>query len=562
VGTLSGERGLFVRDATGLVREIGFTLGVIIIMSNVVGLGWQKRAFQFSSIPVANEDMLMGLPPIFWAFLFGGIMVIVTGYVAGLVTAAMPRTGGGYVTISRVVHPFIGYIAAWFEFLSIGFSYGLIGTAVFEAIMIFFSIAGAPVSFTSDQLAIGGIIVILIFSALALFGVRLYGYIMHIMFWIPAVITLGFFAMWINGMMNPAVVTQGVLKTMGATPQEFVQFALDHGMAEAATTEFSGPLFYAMLGAFWAYIGYYAVTFLAGEVKEANVKVPNIVLASAVLIVVIYLLASGLSALAAMSVAATTVNGKTFTFFQAYSYLSYGPGEVRAAVYEAFPQFKAAWSTGLASIIAQGAGIGWLSWAIALAGVLWLANDIPPFLLTSSRTLFAMAFDRMLPEKLAYVSEKWHSPVWAIVAATVAGIVGAFAEASVSGQPGWVAANLAGKLNWAGVVGTDIFDALFLFFFTLSALLLPFRREDIYERSVVKLTKGTWAFLSFLAVVFSLSYIYMFTSVSWRDMIEPFNLAGYIGLLVLGILLYGYYWHSNKAKGIDVRTIYTVIPPE
>lgn len=368
--------------------------------------------------------------------------------------------------------------------------------------------------------------------------------------------------MWILGVVDPSVVISGVQKAMGATPQDILNFAIQQGLAEKATTEWSGPLFYAMLGAFWAYIGYYAVTFMAGEVKEANVKIPKIELVASIIIVVIYLLASSLSALAAMGAASVKVNGKTFTFFQAYSYLSYGPTDVKKAVYQAFPNFKSAWSTGLASMIAQGAGLGWLSWAIALAGVLWLANDIPPFLLTSSRTLFAMAFDRMLPEKLAYVSEKWHSPVYAVLAATVAGIIGCFAEASISEMPGWVSANLAHKLNWAGVVGTDVFDAIFLFFFTLSALLLPFRRKDIYERATVKHSIGVWTFLSLLATIFSLGYIYMFLSVSWQDMIAPYNLGGYIVLLILGLGLYFYYWSANVNRGIDMRTIYKVIPPE
>ena len=40
--------GVFAREATGLVREVGFMLGVIVILTHVIGLGWQKRAFQFT----------------------------------------------------------------------------------------------------------------------------------------------------------------------------------------------------------------------------------------------------------------------------------------------------------------------------------------------------------------------------------------------------------------------------------------------------------------------------------------------------------------------------------
>ncbi len=138
----SSKPGLFAREATGLVREIGFSLGVIIILSHVIGLGWQKRAFQFSGpMPMPTDMMPLGLPAMFWAFLVVGLVVLVTGYAAGYVAAAMPRSGGGYVTISRVIHPVVGYMSGWLMFLAEAFSYGLIGVAVFEGVGIFFNIA-------------------------------------------------------------------------------------------------------------------------------------------------------------------------------------------------------------------------------------------------------------------------------------------------------------------------------------------------------------------------------------------------------------------------------------
>src|SRR3989337_2390033 len=108
----SSKPGLFAREATGLVREIGFSLGVMIILSHVIGLGWQRRVFQFSGpAPMPTNLMPLGLPAMFWAFLVCGIIVLITGYAAGYVAAAMPRSGGGYVTISRVIHPVVGYMA-------------------------------------------------------------------------------------------------------------------------------------------------------------------------------------------------------------------------------------------------------------------------------------------------------------------------------------------------------------------------------------------------------------------------------------------------------------------
>ena len=552
----STKPGLFAREATGLVREIGFMLGVIVILSHVVGLGWQKRAFQFSGpMPVPNNLMPLGLPAMFWAFLVCGIIVLITGYAAGYVTAAMPRSGGGYVTISRVIHPIVGYMSGWLMFLAEAFSYGLIGVACFEAIMIFFNIAGVAISFDALSLFVGGVVVVWVFAILALLGTKLYGRLLEVMFWIPAAITVGFFAMWIVGIMNPEPLVTGVQEVMGRTPTQMMTLALDSGMADSIPGFFDA-FSYALPGAFWAYMGWYATTFIAGEVKEANKKLPLVVVSAGVVIMLVYLAASSASALSAMNVAVTSYGGNTWSFFQAYGWLSYADAGKAAAA--AIPNFQAAWSTGIASLIARGMGMSWLSLLIAVAGVLWLANDIPPFLLVASRTFFAMSFDRMLPESFAYVSERWHAPVWSIIITAVAGMLGCIAESNV--------AELGTYFAFAGVVGTDIFDALFLMIFCLSCMLLPLERKEIYDRAAVKHSIGTVVTLGFLATVLSGFCLFIFIRESpW--ILNPsggelYSSIGFFLCIIIGLLLYVYYLYRNATKGVDVRTLYLNIPPE
>jgi amino acid transporter len=558
---------LFAREATGLVREVGFMLGVIIIMSHVVGLGWQKRAFQFTGPRPVPTDMLpLGLPAIFWAFLFCGVIVMITGYAAGYVTAAMPRSGGGYVTISRVVHPVAGFSASWLMFLAEAFSYGLIGVAVFEAIMIFYSIALAPavVYFGPETLFLGGVLVIIIFTALALFGVRLYGWIMHAMFWPILIITIAFFAMWIAGAMDPSVVAAGVEEVMEAPPSTFMTQAINSGMTENIAS-FGDAFSLALAGAFWAYMGWYSVTFIAGEVKEANKKLPMVVLVSGFIIMLIYLGASSLSAISTLGVEERVVDGHTWSFFQAYSWLSYPASEAADAVAtarDAIPNFQPAWSTGIASIIARGMGLGWVSWLIAFAGVIWLANDIPPFLLVASRTMFAMSFDRMMPEKLAEVSERWHSPTWALIVTGAFGIIGCAAEASIGTA-------FETYFKFAGMVATDIGDAFFLTLFCVSCMLLPLERKDIYDRAAVKHSVGTVVGLGFVATLLAGYALLTFVKESASWLLAPTtagewsSFIGFWGVwVILGLLLYIGYMYRNTARGIDMRTLYLSIPPE
>ncbi|MEM3161543.1 MAG: APC family permease [Candidatus Bathyarchaeia archaeon] len=564
----SGKPELFAREATGLVREISFTVGIIIIMSHVIGLGWQKRVFQFTGPkPMPTDIMPLGLPAMFWAFLFVGIIVLITGYAAGYVTAAMPRSGGGYVTISRVIHPFVGYMAGWLMFLAEAFSYGLIGVAVFEAMMIFFNIALAPTSlaFGSLELFIGGLVIVWIFALVGLLGTKLYGRLMEVLFYIPAAITVIFFAMWIAGVMNPSALAAGIEEVMGAPASRIMQLAVQTGMTDPANvTGFFDAFSFALAGAFWAYMGWYATTFVAGEVKEANRNLPKIVATAGFAIMIVYLLASSLSALAAMAVEKyTDPAGHQWSLFQAYAWLSYGPKAAKSAA-ATIPNFQSAWSTGIASMIARGMNMGWLSWLIALGGVLWVANDIPPFLLVCSRTFFAMSFDRMMPEKFSYVSEKWHSPVWAIIATAVFAIPACMAEANFP-------EGAASYLAFAGVVGTDIFDAFFLTMFCVSCMLLPLERRDIFERAAVKHSIGTIVALGFFATLGGALCLYFFVKESpwiWSlfttgaAVEEMVSACGFFGCIIVGILLYVYYMYRNVTRGLDMRTLYLSIPPE
>jgi amino acid transporter len=597
----SSKPGLFAREATGLVREIGFTLGVIIILCHVIGLGWQKRAFQFTGpAPIPANEMPLGLPAMFWAFLVCGIIVLITGYAAGYVAAAMPRSGGGYVTISRVIHPSIGYIAGWLMFLAEAFSYGLIGVAVFEGIGIFFNIAVAPSTvgaWVEDPavLFLGGIIIIWIFAIVALLGTKLYGRLMEVIFYIPAVITIIFFAMWVAGVMNPSLVEEGVKSVMGVTPKSIVDLAIHGGMLEAKTGFFNA-FSIAMGGAFWAYMGWYATTFVAGEVKEANKKLPKVLLVAGLIVMIVYLLASSLSAFSTLKVETVKdAENNEWSFYQAYSFLSYGKVNW-TAVYEyvgvdpnvtkygegnwthiaqstKFPElqkinFKKAWSTGIASIIARGMNLGILSWLIALGGVLWVANDIPPFLLVASRTFFAMSFDRMMPEKFSYVSERWHAPVWSIIITAVIAIPACISESGFLG--------LDKYLMWSNVVGTDIFDAFFLTMFCASCMLLPLERKEIYDRAAVKHSIGTVVGLGFCATMGAAFCLYLFLKES-KWIFDPvgwaqaegypseagiYSLYGFLACIIIGILLYVYYMYRNTTRGIDMRTLYLSIPPE
>jgi amino acid transporter len=257
--------------------------------------------------------------------------------------------------------------------------------------------------------------IVILFTGIAYFGASMTGRILQVMFWIPATITVILYGIMLSA--TPAIMESGVKMLTGLAPTEFTQMALDQGMATSYTGGYWGAMAVATIGTYWAFIGFAASTFVGGEVKEAGKALPKTLFAANIIIVLLYVTISYVSSHAAMLV------GKIgdYSFFSAYSFLSYGGGTLPEGVGKA-------WMPVIAGFSAAGMGMQWFLALIPIFAVLWVANDIPPFIITSSRIIFAMAFDRVLPEKLSEVNERWHSPTAAIIVTMFVAFIGNFAE--------------------------------------------------------------------------------------------------------------------------------------
>src|SRR4030065_2728610 len=110
------DKTLFARKATGLVRELGFGTAVILAICNVVGLGWQKRVFQAAgAAPVPKAEFFLGISPMVMAFFLVGILMLLSVYTFAVLSAAMPRSGGGYVFMTRILSPGFSFVATCLE---------------------------------------------------------------------------------------------------------------------------------------------------------------------------------------------------------------------------------------------------------------------------------------------------------------------------------------------------------------------------------------------------------------------------------------------------------------
>jgi amino acid transporter len=122
-------QGLFVRQSSGLIREfrpadvfifntLGYALGLVlaVVPSFAAGL-W----------PEQNVLLIVTIGTIFTIF-----NAAMYGYLAGI----LPRSGGDYVYLSRIVHPAIGFTANW------GFTWSqFLGLALYAAFTVNFGLA-------------------------------------------------------------------------------------------------------------------------------------------------------------------------------------------------------------------------------------------------------------------------------------------------------------------------------------------------------------------------------------------------------------------------------------
>lgn len=565
---------VFVRKATGLVREIGLLTGIICIMGHVVGLGWQKRVFQcIGWLPVPETTYLGGwMPPLLIAFLVVWIIVMLNAYCWAVMGSAMPRAGGGYVYTSRVLGPIWGFLAGWGSWLMAVILWGVVAAAGMECLAMFGAMAGLKVVANPQTIFGFGLVVIWIISIIAILGTRALITALHIIFWIPVIVTIIMYGIFIS--VTPEAMALGVQRLFGVSAETITRAALEHGMREYAKYSFWDGVAAASIGAYWAYVGYTATAFVAGEVKEAYKKLPWILLLANTFINLLYLTLPPLAARACMMVGRV----ENWSFLSAWSYLSHGAGKPYFSseyIPGLNPTAPKGWLPCAAAIAAEGMGLVWLKYLFVLFGILWPINDVPPALLASTRILFAMSFDRVLPEWLAAVSKRFYSPVNAILfCAVFTTIFGAAAEAEIFG-PGWL--NIPWLHLWinsgTGVSQLDLWDLMCYFFTSLAAIMFPYKRRDIYEKAPFRMEIGGVPLITILGVGAFLGncwliWVILSSPASALRLVKPdlgsiVSLSVTVAFIIAGLIIYAYYrYYKGRVLGVDYTTVYAQIPPE
>jgi amino acid transporter len=533
---------LFVRNSTGLVRSASAVDATIFnaVISAPVGSTIAYSIF-FALVAFPGADVVSVL-------ILVAVINIPVLIMFALLGASMPRVGGDYVWVSRVLSPPLALISNLCMIMG-----GLLGAAFFAKFFSVLALGPVLVALgaifnnshfidwgnafqTNNGWILGASLfmvvlqtLILISGTKATFRWQNYSFIIAMAGTLVAFVVLligsqgDFFSHFdaLNksfGGGNVAAVIKGAPGAASAAPNFFSSATLP--------TLFSIQGF--MMWNFWS-------VYMSGELKSASNRRRQLSVMFGALGWDTVLLVIGVVLL-------FRVAGYNFVYAlnaagnNAY-HIPSGP----------FYPFLASlvFNTPILTIIIMGSFLFW-----SLPSM--IANTFMPI-----RSFFAWSFDRLMPEGLANVNERTHSPINAIIVTNV--IIAALVVWSVIGNQFQL---VLGLIVLAGALAVIIVG--------IAAVSLPGRRPDLYQASPANVRflgvpvlyiAGTLSILEFIGII-AISFINPLSVMNGNRADWWWIPAWLLGLIVGGALLYYIPRFIRAQQGVNISFVYKELPPE
>jgi amino acid transporter len=533
---------LFVRNSTGLVRSasaVDATIFNAVISAPVGSTIAYSIFFTLVAFPGANVAGVLALVAVI------NIPVLI---MFALLGASMPRVGGDYVWVSRVLSPPLALISNLCMIMG-----GLLGAAFFAK---FFSLlALGPVlvalgsfannntliswgtSFQTDNLwiLVASLLMVLLQTVILIRGTKATFRWQNYSFLIAMAGTLiGFIVLLIGSQGDFFSHFDALNKSFGGGNVAAVIKGAP-GAASAAPNFFNGnatwPTLFSIQGFmmwnFWS-------VYMSGELKSASNRRRQLSVMfgalgwdTVLLIIGVLLLfrIAGYNFVYALNAASTAYKIPSGPFYPFLASLVF--------------------NTPILTIIIMGSFLFW-----SLPSM--IANTFMPI-----RSFFAWSFDRLMPESLASVNERTHSPVNAIIVTNV--IIAALVIWSVIGNQFQL---VLGLIVLAGALAVIIVG--------IAAIALPIRRPDLYQASpanVKFLGIPVLYIVGALSIAEFVFIIYISTQFPALVMAGNPSDAWWIwawlgGLIVGGALLYYIPRFIRARQGVNIGFVYKELPPE
>ncbi|HEX9133868.1 MAG TPA: APC family permease [Ktedonobacteraceae bacterium] len=544
------EGKMFLRNATGLRREVSLldafimnTFGMNIAVGAVF-LFLQSQAF------FPNGNMLV-------AVIIGTLLMAFTLlWVYSTFAAAMPRSGGDYVYVSRALHPFLGWLLGWSQgmwliFFWIGFNAWFALTfAVPIALTTIGAVTGQSgwIDFSNNLLAsfsilgiktqwwvlIIGLLINIGFAVLLILGGQSFWRWQKVFFlFAGGSILLAFLLLLFGGGSIPGAWDSFAIHNKGLLFNQVIPAAVKNGYTLPGGFSLADTLL--MLPWVFFVVGYaQGSAQIGGEVKHAArsqylAMVGGVLLNGAMLalLVIVFTQAVGVN------------------WIGSAGYLSINNPAILNLPGTLSPSFN--------FIVSLLTGNVLVPLIIGIGFVFWALLGTPLSELQATRYMLAWAVDRMIPAPLGDVSERFHSPVKAIIFCTVTGTLALIALLAYP---------------QASLLGALLAQIAAFILVSVAGIVFPYRLRHVWESAgghrLFGIPTVTLAGIGGVIVLGSLMVMFIFNTTinSWFGVTAKLSLSFMIGVVVVGIIWYIVAYFLNRNQGVDISLAYREIPPE
>ncbi|BFH74045.1 APC family permease [Sulfurisphaera javensis] len=529
------EKKIFIRESSGLVRQMSSRHAFAKVLAMIVPISVYYTMVYSPALPGADWSLGIVLAaivalPIFLTYL--------------KLAEHIPRSSGEYIYITRILHPALGGIQAVANVFS---------TPLLAAILSQIEIsAGIAPAFQLLGLAFHNSALLNLGTAMLVNPTvfEISAFIDLIAMWIISIFPPRYMANFLFGIATMQVI--GGLLILALLAQGPKAFELAFNSLSAmykgptyASLYSSGLAYYSpivnplqtliwmILMIMWMFIWFFAPSYFAGEYKMPGKSIK-------------------LGMIAGYAIASAIIFGLVFA-------TEYSMG---------IPFFNYVSLNGWGSNIPLQAGSGFIAWA----GILAISSPILAFfvailnlglqfvatplsLAIPSRVLLAMAFDRLIPEKFAYVNPKLKTPLVSSIFVLALALI--FEYVTINGYL---------------VVSTIVLiGILFLYQFLLAAIsavvagIKGISGEELSDKDKKEFL--IYGSLASIVLVISVFFSIWYASINslYASMVIGNLLTDYIIIGVIppvGLLLYFLARQYRLKQGIDINLAFKMIPPE
>ncbi|MDG2278819.1 MAG: amino acid permease [Pseudomonadales bacterium] len=226
---------------------------VSVVVANMIGTGvFTSLGFQLLDINSASTVILL--------WLLGGVLALCGALCYAELGAALPRSGGEYNYLSRIYHPGLGFVSGWVS-MTIGFAAPTALAAMTAGRYLAVAVPAVPSMLT----AVAMVVLATLFHTRSRRGSA---YFQQIFTVLKVILIVGF-----------------VVSIAWVVPEPVAnEWAMDLSVLG------TGGFAVAMIFVNYAYTGWNAATYIAGEVSEPKRTLPWILLSGTVAVTMLYVL--------------------------------------------------------------------------------------------------------------------------------------------------------------------------------------------------------------------------------------------------------------------------------